>query len=474
MEIMEKAKTYLAKIKNYWYYATRMTVMYYRSNKGATLGMVAGILVTAVSPIGFSYIIKEVVDQVIEIVQQQTPIESDYFLKIVVIYFGLKLINRISWRLVDYCERITYLDFGKFITIRVNEKLSSLDFEDWENPALNNLINKVSETYSWRPVNFASRQLWMMQNLVSIVSNSLLIIGLGPVYFLLIFFSTIPELFVGLKFSRSVWNIHGAKASIRRDFWNTAYYLGNSDYLKEIHIFGIRQRLLDRVESLYQRFFSHQKQAIKKMTKNRIMATLFAFLIDVFVVGSIFFKAVAGKITVGSLTFYISLVENLTENFKGLFRNLSQSFEDLLYITDLFKVLGLEQKVALNPQGIKIKPPFKIEFKNVSFKYPQSKKYVIEDFNLTIDPNQKIAIVGENGAGKTTLVKLLIRFYDLTKGEILVNDKNLKDLDLESWRKQIGVLFQDFNRYAYTVGENIRLGDVDKLPEKAKEAFRNP
>ncbi len=102
----------------------------------------------------------------------------------------------------------------------------------------------------------------------------------------------------------------------------------------------------------------------------------------------------------------------------------------------------------------------RIEFKNVSFAYPDTKGQVLRDFSLEINHGEKIAFVGENGAGKSTIIKLLARFYDVDSGVILINGKNIKDLNLESWYRYIGVLFQEFNKYEYSVNENIYFGKV--------------
>jgi ATP-binding cassette subfamily B protein len=83
--------------------------------------------------------------------------------------------------------------------------------------------------------------------------------------------------------------------------------------------------------------------------------------------------------------------------------------------------------------------------------------YIFKDLSFTIYPGEDIAIVGENGAGKSTLVKLLCRFYDVTSGKILIDGRDLKSIDLKSWYSQLGTLFQDFNKYAYTVEENLDL-----------------
>jgi ATP-binding cassette subfamily B protein len=127
------------------------------------------------------------------------------------------------------------------------------------------------------------------------------------------------------------------------------------------------------------------------------------------------------------------------------------------------------------PIAIPKKPsPPVIEFKNVSFKYPQSERFILKDFNLTIQSGEKVSLVGENGAGKSTIIKLILRFYDATEGDILINGINIKEIDLDTWYKEIGALFQDFIKYQFTFKENVIYGDLSQKDnlEALKEALR--
>ena len=130
------------------------------------------------------------------------------------------------------------------------------------------------------------------------------------------------------------------------------------------------------------------------------------------------------------------------------------------------------EKIVGMPQIIT--PPV-IEFKKVSFKYPGAERFILKDFNLIIRSGEKIALVGENGAGKTTLIKLLLRFYDVTEGELLINGVNIKDISLKEWHKTIGALFQDFIKYQFSFKENVLFGDLAKPedPEQINKAIQS-
>src|SRR5262249_2189561 len=101
------------------------------------------------------------------------------------------------------------------------------------------------------------------------------------------------------------------------------------------------------------------------------------------------------------------------------------------------------------------------EFRNVSFAYPGNPRRVLHNINFSLEPGQRIALVGENGQGKTTIVKLLARLYDPTEGAILLDGTDLREYDLDDLWKQVGVIFQDFVRYDMTAMENIALGKID-------------
>jgi ATP-binding cassette subfamily B protein len=114
------------------------------------------------------------------------------------------------------------------------------------------------------------------------------------------------------------------------------------------------------------------------------------------------------------------------------------------------------------------------EFQNVGFRYPGSDRWAVRHLTFTLSPGERIALVGENGAGKTTLAKLLARLYDPDEGRILLDGVDLKDYDLTSLRRNIGVIFQDFVRYDFILKENIGVSEIEHLDdvERIREAAR--
>jgi ATP-binding cassette subfamily B protein len=154
---------------------------------------------------------------------------------------------------------------------------------------------------------------------------------------------------------------------------------------------------------------------------------------------------------------------------QGIMQRFSGIAEQALYLQDLFDFFALQPNIRNEDKSIPF--PDKIQegfvFENVSFHYPGTDKYAIRELSFHLRVGEKLALVGENGAGKTTLVKLLARLYEPSEGRILLDGVDLRDYELHSLRANVGVIFQDFFRYQFSVRDNIAVGRINKGEELA-------
>ncbi|MGA8110286.1 MAG: ATP-binding cassette domain-containing protein, partial [Acidobacteriaceae bacterium] len=137
--------------------------------------------------------------------------------------------------------------------------------------------------------------------------------------------------------------------------------------------------------------------------------------------------------------------------------------DQALFLTDLIAFFDIKPTVQNKPNALPLPKPIRrgFEFHNVSFAYPGTTRMVLKNFNFSIGPGERIALIGENGQGKTTVVKLITRLYDPTEGRILLDGVDLRDYDMDELHQEMGVIFQDFMRYEMTVRENIGVGRVE-------------
>lgn len=134
--------------------------------------------------------------------------------------------------------------------------------------------------------------------------------------------------------------------------------------------------------------------------------------------------------------------------------------EEIVPLIDYyFEILNTKDEMKYGSKQLDLEGEFEIEFKNVSFKYPNAEDYALKNINIKINNGEKLAIVGRNGSGKTTFIKLLCRLYDATEGEILINDVNIKEYNKESIKNLYSVVFQDFAIFSTTLAQNISAND---------------
>ena len=160
--------------------------------------------------------------------------------------------------------------------------------------------------------------------------------------------------------------------------------------------------------------------------------------------------------TIGSILMFIQSLDVLKNAISNTLSMGSQGYEDSLYMENFFKLLNIpsEKKELIFDPNFK-----KIEFKNISFKYPLSDKYVIKNFSFCFNAGNTYGFVGLNGSGKTTLIKLLLGFYSSYEGKILIDGIDIREFNLETYYHYVSLVFQDFIKYPFTVVENIGLGD---------------
>jgi ABC-type multidrug transport system fused ATPase/permease subunit len=172
-----------------------------------------------------------------------------------------------------------------------------------------------------------------------------------------------------------------------------------------------------------------------------------------------------GQFLLGDYSLYTNALLSISTNVSVLINSSATIYEGTLFIDNLIDFMKEKQTVVAkkkDPDKVSHGQPHTIVFDHVSFSYPGSDKKVISDVSFTVRPGETLVLVGLNGAGKTTLIKLLTRLYDPTEGRILLDGKDIRNYDLKDLYSLYGIIFQDFGRYADTVSENIRFGDIHK------------
>ncbi len=249
----------------------------------------------------------------------------------------------------------------------------------------------------------------------------------------------------------------------KRSYVHRVFYL--NEYAKEVRLNpSIRTRLEREFDLSNQDIYGIEKKYAVKRTWLHFITNYLTndFISDVVYITYLVFRAaVQHVISYSSVVVLWNSSGSLKYSLRTMATIFPQISENSLYIEKIRHFINYEKKIISTKNLPVPKKPKILEFKNVSFGYTEKDGYILHDICLTIKPNQKIALVGYNGAGKTTLIKLIMRLYDPSEGEILYNGINIKDYNINEYREMIGTIFQDFKIFAANVGYNVVLDHTD-------------
>ncbi len=394
--------------------------------------------------------------------------ETQLIFLIFISYLFFEYLSRFIYYTVNsyYFEYVLRSKFQNLLTRKFSEKLASLDFTNLEDGEVRNLIAKVEDTYVWRLQDNLRLISYLIYNSAALILSFLIASKFNLIYFFLLVLFSVPFYYLRAKYGNVYWSIYSSQAKETNYLWYLRNIFTNFQTLSEIKIYQTADYFLGKMKQVQDQLLKNYSQPIKKYTFWSMMATGFLPIIIYFALRDFTFQIFLKKYTIGDFTFFLNTLFTFSGEISNILLNIGSLYENDLFVDDYFKLMYLKNKtiISLNPR--KISEVKKIEFRNVSFIYPSSKNYALKNINLIIQKGENIAIVGHNGAGKTTLIKLLFRFYDPTEGKILVNNIDLRELDLNFWYDQFGVLFQDFAKYYLTLKENIFFGNVKKLDEQ--------
>lgn len=438
--------------------ARRVSRIIWKENKGGVILLALIFLIVSGSPFISSGALAYLINQLIEGATQGAVTSSLWFA--LAVFVVASIIPSILYAYQEYLSKQFYLfitEQMEFLSIR---KKGEIDVATHEDPAFNNLFQKLSESGMWRVQNFVDRQFYIFQNVAEVLIASVIIVSFQWWVFIVVLLGTIPELWVEILYGKSVWSIYEGRTETRRRFWELKRHFERTAPLVELRLFQNIGHFLSKIKKLLSDFRKEEQAVERRRLLLRLSVLFLSQVVIAFAAVWFVFEVVGGIILVGTLTFVLASVRQLRQSLSGLFANLGRQYQDSLFVTDAFRFLDTPPKLEIPRNGVVLskKHTPEIQFDHVTFRYPGTDKVALRDFSLRIEPGEKVALVGTNGAGKTTFVKLLCRFYDPDSGRVLIGGHDLRTIDLESWYAHLGVLFQDFSSYYSLVKDVIGLG----------------
>lgn len=359
----------------------------------------------------------------------------------------------------------------------ISAKLFKAEYQKLESSDFKELIHKHSEAQD-RVFSSFVQFSWMMRDLISgavtliisvIIIIPLLKIGFtktgdtyfeSPVFLLTIFgaiaIMAVIILIVATQMNKAWFKAGDEYSRLDRIFY---YFLNMfSDYNtgKEIRLYK-EQNLIEHTAT--DKLLTDGEKLLKKASLHTAKSSSFVAILGALVGFGIYLfigvKGLYGLFGIGSLVLYCGSFMQIINGIMKMAVTFGKTAEMVPLVNYYFKIVNANDNMTYGEKELDLSDKFEIEFKNVSFKYPNTENYALQNINLKINNGEHLAVVGRNGSGKTTFIKLMCRLYDVTDGEILINGINIKEYSKESIIKLYSVVFQDFKIFSTTLAQNI-------------------
>lgn len=386
-------------------------------------------------------------------------------------------------------------DVWERTNIHLNRKMLELDYEYMESESIQNWRRNIDEIANadggginilyWRIFTFVRNTLSIgiaVFSMVQMVINSrglfegsvLKSIACSLGFILLLMLLIVLGMGHVSKIQLKLFKLNDKMMPLMRNMsYYVFQYLEKEATGKEIRLFGQQSLLMHHLGDLYenvrkkidkQLFLERKQYGFQGMLQNIILCIIYFYL------GIL---ALTGGISIGTVYLYAGSINVFTRCFGKWVSEMTKIAANSKYLKYYFDFLDIPKKKyeGTLPVEKRSDDRFELEFRNVSFKYPNSKEYVLKDFSIKFRIGERLAVVGRNGSGKTTFIKLLCRLYDPTEGQILLNGIDIRKYDYDEYLGLFSIVFQDFKLLALSLGQNIA-ADVEYNPDKVKDALQ--
>jgi ATP-binding cassette, subfamily B, bacterial len=454
-------------------YVPPLVRMVWETHRGYALTMIVLRVARAFIPVATFWIGKLIIDGVIAARAGNGTLAALW--RYIAMELAIVATGEIMARVSALVESLLSDLFSNKMSVRLMEHAATLDLAQFENPDFYDHLERARRQTVGR-IALLTQLLGIGQDFLTLLTLAGALVVNSPWLLVLLVIAIVPSFLGETHYASLGYSLLFRWTPERRQLDYLRYVGASDETAKEVHMFGLAGWLTRKYDELSQRFYDENK---KLSIRRAIVSTLLSFLgtlgyYAAYVI--ILLSAVRGQITVGTLTFLAASFGRGRDVIQSILMSASGVYEQALYLRDLFEFFEMKPTISGRVNAPSVPDPVRegFIFENVGFQYPGSEeRWAVRGLNFTLNPGERIALVGENGAGKTTVTKLLARLYDPSEGRILLDGRDLREYDLASVRSTIGVIFQDFVRYDMRFDENIGVGEINAV-EQALEGMNEP
>ncbi len=426
-----------------------------------------------VLPVFGAYISRDLLNEIANLIElrAKNSVIADVFefLSPLIFLFVLELIYLFARKVLGKVKTMVTGIAGELVTnhikLMIIGKSKEVDLSSFDDPEFYEKLENANREASMRPIGILTASFNVISAIISAVSFVAVLATLHPIAPILIVVSAIPGAIVNFAYRNKNFRYIRFHSKERRQMNYYSNLMVNKDRVKEIKILGLGDTFIDNYKNVFAKYYKGLKSLIIKEGIISILIGLLSTVVSSVLFIYVAYSVIFGQGMVGDYSLYSGARSSVASYVTTLLTSTVTIYEGTLFIDNMITFMNEEPKII--PQSSTPLIPERgvehtVVFENVSFKYPGTENYVINNINLTLNHGESVVLVGLNGAGKTTLIKLLTRLYDPTEGRILLDGRDLREYDPAALYDLFGIIFQDFGHYSETATENIRIGDVNR------------
>ncbi len=451
----------------------------HETGKWILAALTAVTVLQGLIPVAISYISKELLNALQtkfgmgEGLDEFLKIEfaSDCLFLLLIAIFLFRIISTVVGQISGAITKIASERVTMQVRIRIMEKAKETDIAAFDLPSFYEKLENANREAGHRPLQVIHSIFTIISTLITLASYVVVLATAPDMWWtaIVMVIVSIPSAIISFTYRRKNFFYMRHRSKERRQMNYYSSTMVNKDLAKELRIYSLGDMMIGRFKEIFEIYFKGLRKLILSESIWHVVIAVLSAITNCIFFAMIAFMVFMGRIMIGDYSFYTGALTSIASSVGSVISTSATVYEGTLFIDNLMSFMNDEPTVVPNtdkPESVKHGEPHSIEFCNVSFTYPGAEKPVLQNINLKFTPGETVVLVGLNGAGKTTLIKLLTRLYDPTDGVILLDGKDLRSYSVEDVYKTFGIIFQDFGKYAFTVGENIRFGDINRKAEE--------
>jgi len=373
---------------------------------------------------------------------------------------ALTVVRLLSERLAEYCAGMHNDVLSNHVQRDVMDKSISADIAFYDSPKFHDAIASVRGD-SYAIVNVVWSAMDGVSACVTLVSAFAILCGANVWYGLLVIAAALPSTIMHKRYTETLYRFGLTHMQEERKLDYLSYIASSRAHVFDVRLFNLGGRIKQKYMDIWTGFFHKRRKLLKKRTILIAVVSCLSELVIAVILFRIGVHVLRGEAQIGDYSLYSGLLAQLLGAVFMLTYSVMRLYEDRLKIQNVQRFNRFANTVEnTGTRTLALDEPVGIAFRKVSFRYPDTDNWVLDDISFTIAPGEKLCIIGLNGAGKSTIMKLLLRFYDADSGEILINGHAIQEYELTSLRGAFSSFFQSVVHYAFTLRENITLSDL--------------